>query len=483
MTSLRCCLKGLLLSAIISNNLFASTAHNSFYDLYEMAATENYNLQAAHYGSLSAQAGLSAAKAEFLPKVSLGSNITYSEKTDEVLGTKTEDQIWSRNWAQLSISIPIFSKALRQLHLLKKMQHKMSMVNEDLVRKSFLSAYVELYGSLVLLETNRAIQMGTAKFYKDLVDGDVQQMDPSDPVRTQIELTYHQMNLGLQSFMTGYHQLRSQFLNITGIDELDGLYGMPVEFDIKTAYPVPPKEKAQRKKYIEQLLAKATATPQSEGNLQYKLAALQLEQAEALERNSRLWDVSVFAQASYGLSQLEMDSLGASIDSSSWNATLGVTIPVLDLTYHHKRRESHYQKLSAQSNLREAKRQLKIQLEGILASLDSAHAVYDAFYVKVAGRTLEEIIKALQKRFQDTWDNPDAGLATVIAEIGNMSLSFQASLQISNAIKEIVVNNLKLKLFTGEISEQDIQELSGYLSKYTLLPEYQEAAEEGQAEE
>lgn len=456
--------------------------HQSFYDLFEMASSQNYNLQAAEYNTLASLAGLNGARANFLPKVSMTSSLTYSEKTDEVLGTKTEDQIWNRNFAQLSISLPIFSKALKQLHLLKKFQHKMSVISEDLQRKSFYQSYVELYGSLVLLETNRGIQMANVKFYSDLLDGEVGKLDANDPIRIQIELTYHQTNLGFNSFMAQYNQLRAQFLAITGIDELRGIYGLGEDFDIKAAYPPPPKGKEERKQYLDELCEKATSSPLSQGNLQYKLAALQLEQAEALEKNARLWDVNVFAQAGYGISQIEMDSLGATIESSSWNATLGVTIPLVDFTYRHQRRESFYQMLSAQSNLREAKRQLLIQGQSILYQLDSAYASYDAFFKKVAGRTLEELIKTQQKRFKDVLSADEPNLAAILAEAGSTQLSFQASLQASNAVKDIIVNNLKLRLFTGEISEQDIQELSGFLTEYTLLPEYREESEETPAE-
>lgn len=462
-----------LICLIFMTTTELAKAHNSFFDLFQMAESTNYQLQAAHYNTQASKAGLNAAQASFLPSVSLGSNISYIDKNDEVLGMKTEDQIWNKNWAQLTISIPIFSKALRQLHLLKEMQHKMTFVSEELARKSFYSAYVELYGSLVLLETNRLIQQSNVNFYKDILEGDIANMDPNDPIRIQIELTYHNTNIGFQNFLSGYHQLKAQFLAITGIEELEGMYGLPHDFMITDVYQAPPKEKAERKKFIEQLCEKATATPLSEGNLQFKLASLQLEQAEALYRNSKLWDVNVFAQASYGISQIDMNSIGATIDSNSWNATIGVTIPLLDLTHQHRKRESFYQKLSAQSNLREANRQLKVQAQTILAGLDSAYAIHDAFYKKVNERSLNELIQTQYKRFEDALKGPNSSVTSVLAEVGSLQLSFQASLQISNAIKDIIVGHLKLKLFTGEISEQDIQELSGYLSLYTLLPEYQ----------
>jgi hypothetical protein len=88
---------------------------------------------------------------------------------------------------------------------------------------------------------------------------------------------------------------------------------------------------------------------------------------------------------------------------------------------------------------------------------------------------LEELIHAQQKRFKKVLNAEEPNIGAILAEAGSTQLSFQASLQASNAVKDIIVGNLKLRLFTGEISEQDIQELSGMLSEYREDSEQPEA--------
>lgn len=460
-------------------------SHQTFEDLFNSAKENHFMYQASVYQTQAARSSLAAARAKYLPTVSFDANLNYINKTDEIAGTKTKSEMWQYNYGQFSASVPLFSKALKQLKILKEFALKSSQLNQNLVEQSFMVTFVDLYGNMVMLETNRNIQLGTVNFLKKLIDEKVSGLEENNPIRLQMEFTYHQVNLAFQTFMNQYHALKNQFEGIIGMS-LDGLYLNEKDSeDIEISYPAPIDfNREEKAKFAASLVEKAQDA--NGGNVQFKLAALQYEQAKVMAETAKLWDINVYAHASYGISMLDNDALGDTLDTDTFTAGLGVSIPVFDAGYRHQVRESFYQMLAVQEQYKQQKRQLEVQAKTIVTQLESAYRGNRAYTAKVLDRSLEDLIEQQQKRFKDVLDDPNSDLAAILAELQSFQLSTQAIQLSSAAYKDIVVNNLKLKLFTGEITESDITYLSDILTQYVpfkKLDQSIDSTEEESAEE